>query len=132
MRYLLDTDTSIYLLKKTSTNAIKRFEKLTPGDVTISAITIAELYYGAEKSKQVQRNFDAIESFISPLVILDFDKAAARHYGRIRNRLQAAGKVIGQMDMQIASVGLARNLTVVTNNIREFKRVPGLRVENWI
>jgi len=132
VRFLLDTDISIYLLKKTSPKAIREFEKLAPGDVAISTITVSELYYGAEKSKQVQRNLDAIENFISPLVILNFDKTAAVHYGRVRKHLELTGKIIGQMDMQIASVGLASNLIVVTNNVREFKRVPGLRVENWI
>jgi len=132
MRYLLDTDISIYLLRKTSLNVIKRFGQLTPGDIAISTITIAELYYGAEKSEHLQQNLTAIENFISPLVILHFDKTAARHYGRIRKHLEASGKLIGSMDMQIAAVALAANLIVVTNNVREFKRVPALKVENWI
>ena len=132
MHYLVDTDTCIYLLKKSASNAVRQFESLTPGDVAISSITIAELFYGAEKSRRVEHNIKSIENFISPLVILPFDKAAAEQYGRIRERLESSGKIIGRMNMLIASVGLANKLTLVTNNVREFKRVPGLKVENWI
>ena len=130
-RYLLDADICIYLLKGFAKNAIQKFESLTPGDVAVSSITTAELFYGAQNSQYPDRNTSAIEKFISPLVILPFENTSAYHYGRIRKQLEVKGKVIGQMDMLIASIALSHKLIVVTNNVREFKRVQGLKVENW-
>jgi tRNA(fMet)-specific endonuclease VapC len=132
IRYLLDTDTCIYLLKGVAKKAVLKIETFSPGSIAISSITVAELLYGAEKSQQQERNKSSVEKFISPLVILPFDHTAAAHYGRIRAYLEKKGNVIGQMDMLIASIALAHGVTVITNNTREFKRVQFLKVENWL
>ena len=131
MKYLLDTDICIYLMKSRSEKILTRFMALQPGDIGISSITLAELQYGVEKSQNPSRNREALEAFLIPLELADFDPVAAEHYGRARAALSKKGTPIGGNDLFIAGHALALGVPLVTNNVREFKRVPGLKVENW-
>jgi tRNA(fMet)-specific endonuclease VapC len=131
IRYILDTDISIYLLKGIAPKAANKIGRLTPGDVGITTVTIAELLFGAEKSDHIEKNKSAIDRFISPLVILPFDTSAAARYGKIRKLLESKGTPIGSMDLMIAAIASSFDAILVTNNVKEFRRVPGLKVENW-
>ena len=132
MKYLLDTNICIYIIKKKPESVIKLFSKLKPGDVAISAITIAELYFGIAKSSKPNENTIALQEFLQPLVTLDFNSDDSVFYGQIRAELEAKGQMIGAMDLLIASIALSRGLTLVTNNEKEFSRIKNLKVENWI
>ncbi len=131
MRYLLDTDTCIYIIKKQPAKVFNRLKKCAVGDVAVSSITVAELEYGAAKSSRPDQNHNALFAFLAPFDILPFDDLAATHYGDIRSHLEKTGKVIGSMDMLIAAHARSIPLILVTNNSREFARVPDLRLENW-
>jgi tRNA(fMet)-specific endonuclease VapC len=131
MRYILDTDTCIYLINAQRARAAASFARIPPGDVAISTIVAAELAFGIVKSGSA-RNRERLEVFLSPLTIVAFDLAAALAYGDLRAELERRGTPIGPLDMLIASHALALKLVLVTNKEREFKRVPGLRVENWV
>jgi len=109
-----------------------RFKRLRVGDVAVSAITVCELQFGVSNSSQPEKNQRALTEFLGPLEILDFPATAAVVYGEIRTRLQRAGTPIGNYDLLLAAHALHRDLTLVTNNIREFARVPDLRTENWV
>lgn len=130
VRYLLDTDTCIYVLNERPPQVLSQFLAHEEDGIAISVITAAELLFGVRKSAS-SRNLGALEKFLGALNVLDFDLEAARRYGELRAYLEKKGTPIGSMDMQIAAHALALDLTVVTNNEREFKRVPDLRVENW-
>lgn len=130
MRFLLDTNICIYVINARPAAVLTRFIEHEPDGLGVSSITAAELYWGAFNSGSV-RNVSAMEKFLAPLEVRDFDLAAARHYGQVRTALQRKGTPIGPLDMQIAAHALALDLILVTNNLREFRRVPGLRVENW-
>ncbi len=131
IRYLLDTDICIYLIKeKDPALKLKLYEKGI-GCCAISAITLAELAYGVEKSNKVEQNKLALGLFLAPFELLNFSSAAAFIYGNIRQQLELRGEVIGGYDMLIAAHALAEGLTVVTNNFAEYSRVGGLPVENW-
>jgi len=132
MRYLLDTDTCIYIIKKQPVEVFNRLKKCSIGDVAVSSITVAELEYGAAKSSRPDQNRNALLAFLSPFEILPFDDQAAIHYGDIRSHLEKTGKIIGSMDMMIAAHARSIPLILVTNNSREFARVPDLRMENWV
>ena len=131
MNVMLDTNICIYLIKQAPPALIERFGAFPVGDIGISVITLAELEYGASKSTQPRRNLEALEQFIAPLEVAMFDRQAAVVYGRIRAVLEKKGRPIGAMDLLIAAQGLSLGVRLVTNNEREFRRVPGLRVENW-
>ncbi len=130
MRYLLDTNICIYLINKRPAKILERFQRVELGDIGVSSVTVAELAYGVAKSGS-DRNRAALEGFLLPLEIADFDQMAAWKFGEIRSALERAGMPIGPYDMQIAAHALALGCTVVTNNMREFQRVPGLKTENW-
>ncbi len=130
MKYMLDTDICIYLINKRPPKVLDRFHRNEVGDIGVSSVTVAELAYGVAKSGS-ERNRAALEGFLLPLEIADFDQKAAWKFGEVRSALERAGKPIGPYDMQIAAHALALGCTVVTNNQREFQRVPGLKVENW-
>lgn len=130
MRYMLDTNICIYLINKRPAKVLDHFRRLEIGDVGVSSVTVAELAYGVAKSGS-ERNRAALEGFLLPLEIADFDQKAAWKFGEIRSVLERAGKPIGPFDMQIAAHALALGCVVVTNNLREFQRVPNLDVENW-
>jgi tRNA(fMet)-specific endonuclease VapC len=129
---LLDTNICIYLIKQKPPQILAKFNRYTLDDLGISAISVAELQYGVQKSRFPAQNQAALEQFLLPLNIVDFDYAAAIAYGRIRAQLEAHGTPIGAMDLLIAAQALSANLTIITNNTREFSRIPSLRVLNWL
>jgi len=131
MKYMLDTNTCIYLIKKKPAKVIERFKRLDIGDVCISVITLAELCYDVEESQNKERNWIALATFLAPIEILPFSDKAAVRFGEIRAYLEKSGKIIGAYDLLIAAHALAENLTLVTNNTSEFSRIPGLSIENW-
>jgi tRNA(fMet)-specific endonuclease VapC len=132
MRFLLDTNICIYIIKRKPPQVLEKFRGLSPVDVGISSITVAELEYGAYKSQRVEQNRVALSQFLIPLEIVPFDERATQAYGQIRSELERKGIVIGSMDMLIASQAIALGLTLVTNNVKELSRIPGLIWENWI
>ena len=131
MRYLLDTNICIYIIRKKPRKVLEKLKSLEIGDVAISSITLSELEYGIAKSSQTQQNRDALNAFLAPLEVIPYDHMAAYHYGQIRAFLEKIGAVIGSMDLLIAAHALSLSVTLATNNIREFKRVPALSIENW-
>jgi len=131
LKYMLDTNIVIYVLKQRPVSALSTFNK-HQNQMCISAITLAELIHGAEKSQKTERNLATIDNFVSRLEVLSYSPEAAAHYGDIRAGLEEAGSVIGVNDLHIAGHARANGLIVVTNNEREFARVPGLRTENWV
>lgn len=131
MKLMLDTNICIYIIKQKPPAVLKQFKSYSIGDIGISSITLAELQYGVAKSQHVQKNREALEEFILPLEIADFDEKASRVYGTIRAMIEKAGKPIGSMDMLIGSHALALGATLVTNNTKEFKRIKNLKVVDW-
>ncbi len=132
MRFLLDTNICIYIIKQKPPKVLEKFQTLTPSDVGVSSITVAELEYGAYKSQRQEQNRAALSQFLIPLEILPFDERATETYGQIRAELERRGTVIGSMDMLIASQAISLGLTLVTNNVRELSQIPGLTLENWV
>ena len=132
IRYLLDTNICIYLIKKHPPEVLARFQQIQLRQLHIPTITVFELYYGVEKNNSQQRNLAALENFIAPLTIVDFTLDAAKKAAKIRNSLQNLGTPIGAYDIQIAACALSHNMTLLTNNTREFERVKGLKLENWV
>ncbi|MCR4767988.1 MAG: type II toxin-antitoxin system VapC family toxin [Saccharofermentans sp.] len=132
MRYMLDTNICIYIIKHKPESVYTKLKKIKPEDVCISSITYSEFAYGVEKSEQTDRNRLALTLMLSNIDIEAFDAVAAEEYGDIRARLEKAGTPIGSLDMLIAAHAKALGCTLVTNNGKEFSRVEGLRVENWV
>lgn len=132
MTYLLDTNICIYIIKKKPIEVLQKFRSYPIGEIGISSISVAELMFGVQKSQYKSRNERALEKFLIPLIIREFDYKAASVYGKIRSQLEKTGQPIGPLDTLIAAHALSLNLILVTNNIREFKKVPGLRVTNWL
>ena len=131
-KMMLDTNICIYIIKNKPKSVKERFREFEIGELCISTITVSELMYGAFKSEYTEKNLKAIESFLMPFEIVDYDFMASVEYGKIRAYLKKKGKVIGNMDMQIAGHALALDLVLVTNNTKEFERVEGLGLDNWI
>ncbi len=133
MRYLLDTNICIYLINRKPHHeaVLRHMDGMAYGDILISAVTVAELRYGIAKSAWPERNREKFESFIERFEIVDFNDAAAAAYGQIRASLESAGTPIGPLDTLIAAHALSLQCTLVTNNVKEFRRIPGLGVENW-
>ena len=131
MRYMLDTNVCIHVIKKKSPQVIMNFLKHDPEDMCISSITYGELMHGVEKSQAVDRNRAAVTLFLSAIAILPFDGRAAEHYGEVRAELERKGTPIGAMDMLIAGHAKSLGLILVTNNTREFVRVEDLEIEDW-
>jgi tRNA(fMet)-specific endonuclease VapC len=129
---MLDTNICIYIIKNKPKSVKERFKEFEIGELCISTITVSELMYGAFKSNFVEKNIKAIESFLMPFDIVDYDFMASVEYGKIRASLEKKGQVIGNMDMQIAGHALALDLVLVTNNTREFERIDRLRLDNWV
>ena len=130
MRYMLDTNICIHAIKNRPASVLAALRAHEPAGIGISSISVAELCFGAEKSGS-SRNLLALQHFLEPLEIADFDMAAAQAYGGLRHLLEKSGTPIGPLDTQIAAHALALGVSLVTNNLREFARVPGLRLENW-
>ncbi len=131
MKYMLDTNICIYLIKQKPPKVLKHFKSHAVGDIGISSITLAELRYGVSKSRQVERNRQALDEFILPLEIDDFGEKAAMEYGAVRAELEKAGKPVGSMDMLIGAHALALGATLVTNNVKEFRQIKNLKVVDW-
>lgn len=131
MTYMLDTNICIYVMKNKPEKVLQRFREELDGGLCISSITLGELEYGMKHSSNPAKNEQALLRFLAPLSILPFGAAAASEYGVLRTHLQNKGTPIGPLDMLIAGHALAEGLTLVTNNVREFERVPDLRLENW-
>lgn len=131
MKYMLDTNICIYLIKQKPPQLLRKFAELSFGDVGVSAITVAELQYGVQKSQYPEQNQQALGQLLIPLTIVDFDHNAAVAYGAIRAALERQGAPIGSLDTLIAAHAQSLDVTLVTNNVREFSRVPDLKVVNW-
>ena len=132
MRFMLDTDSCIALIKRKPGSILRRLTALAPGEAGISAITLAELRYGVAKSAQREKNGQALDEFLLPLEVADFDEPAAEIYGTVRAALEKAGTPVGPLDTQIGAHALSLGAALVTHNTREFRRVPGLTVVDWL
>jgi tRNA(fMet)-specific endonuclease VapC len=131
LKFLLDTNIVIYVIKRRPIEVMGIFNE-NAGRMAISAITLSELFYGAEKSAKVAQNLAVVEEFASLLEVLPYTAKASQHYGAIRSALEKVGRTIGVNDLHIAAHARSEGLTLVTNNLGEFERVPGLLAENWV
>ena len=131
IKYLLDTNIVIYVMKRRPIEVLETFNQ-NASRMAISAITMSELHHGAEKSVRVTQNLEVIEEFASRLEILPYTEKASQHYGSIRSVLEKSGQVINVNDLHIAAHARSEGLVLVTNNVREFERIPALAVENWV
>lgn len=129
---LLDTNICIYIIKRKPEEVLRHFQHYHPGDIAISSITLAELQYGVAKSQAPQRNAEALSEFLIPIEVLPFGESATQAYGTIRALLEQKGTIIGAMDLLIAAHATALDAVLVTNNVKEFERVPELKIENWV
>lgn len=129
---MLDTNICIYIIKNRPQSVREKFKEFDIGELSISSITVSELYYGAYKSLHVEKNLLALEHFLKPFDIVEYDIKASMAYGKIRATLEKKGKVIGGLDMLIAASALATNSILITNNTKEFERIENLVVENWV
>ena len=130
LRYMLDTNICIYVIKNRPEGLRERFNRLAD-QLCISAVTLAEIIYGAEKSARQIENIKIVEQFAARLDVLPFGERAATHYGQIRADLERAGHPIGLHDMMIGGHARSEGLTLVSNNVREFQHIEGLRIDNW-
>ncbi len=130
--YMLDTDICIYIIKRKPRSVLKRLESLQPGQLSMSAITFAELMNGAKKSQRVEANVAKLNELAELIEIRPFDQKAATSYGDVRSTLEKKGNIIGSNDLLIAAHALSLDWILVSNNEKEFGRVDGLRIENWI
>lgn len=132
MKYLLDTNICIYVINEKPKKVLRKFEQYPVHEFGISSITHAELQYGVAKSKHKDTNQNALDEFLLPLTILPFHgERLVACYGEIRSLLESKGKTIGPLDMLIAAHALSLDLTIISNNIKEFSRIPNLKYENW-
>lgn len=130
--YLLDTDTCVALLRRNSPSLLKRLQSISPNHLAMSMVTWAELQYGVQASNRVEENRAAVALMGQHIKSLDWNHEAAMHYAHVRHALKTKGKLIGSNDLMIAAHALSLGATVVTNNTRDFKRVPQLSLDNWI
>jgi tRNA(fMet)-specific endonuclease VapC len=132
MKYLLDTNICIYIINEKPKKVLEKFERYPVHEFGISSITHAELQYGVQKSKHKVQNQNALDEFLTPLTILPFHgRDVVVHYGKLRAALESKGRTIGPLDMLIAAHALSLDVIIISNNIKEFSRVPGLKCENW-
>lgn len=132
MKFMLDTNICIYIIKRKPMEVFTRFQKHKFSEICISSITLAELGYGVEKSSNISQNKFALNCFLAPVDILPFTDRAAIEYGKIRASLEKRGEIIGAYDMLIAAHAYSEGITLVTNNTSEFARIAGLNIENWV
>jgi tRNA(fMet)-specific endonuclease VapC len=130
MKFMLDTDICIYAMKQKPEKVIAALRRNEAKGMCLSSVTVAELWFGVNKSGS-RKNQWALEQFLPAFELLPFDQSVAKVYGRVREKLESMGKPISPLDTQIAAHALTLNLTLVTNNLSEFKRVEGLKLENW-
>lgn len=130
--YLIDTNICIYSIKNNPKSVVQKIKSIEPYQIKISSITVAELEYGAAKSKEFEKNKTTLIKFLSAFDIIPFTDSDAEMYGLIRATLEKTGNIIGPYDLQIAAQAISRNLILVSNNTKEFIRVPNLKLENWI
>lgn len=131
MKFMLDTNTCIYIIKRKPPQIINRFKLTDISQICISSITLSELVHGVSKSSRPDQNQLALTQFIAPLEILPYDDEAAQHYGELRVHLEKQGTLIGSLDMLIAAHALSLSCMLITNNEKEFKRIPKLKIDNW-
>lgn len=131
MKFMLDTNICIYIIRQKPAKTLNHFNAYKVGDIGISAITLAELQYGVSKSQHPKKNQHALNDFVLPLEIADFNDEAAHAYGEIRSSLEKQGTPIGSLDTLIGSHALSLGVTLVTNNTKEFKRIKGLSIADW-
>lgn len=131
LKYLLDTNIVIYVIKRRPIKVLEIFNK-NASRMAISTITLSELIYGAEKSSNVNKNLEAVEDFVSHLEVLPYEPIVSQQYGQIKATLEKRGEIIGENDIHIAAHAVSQGLILVTNNLKEFKRVPNLALENWV
>lgn len=131
-KIMLDTNICIYLIKNKPIEIKEKFNAYEVGEICISSITVSELYCGVYKSQMVEKNLQALALFLAPLNIMDYNEKASIEYGKIRAVLESAGKVIGSLDMLIGAHALSLGVTLVSNNTKEFERIDGLKLENWV
>jgi tRNA(fMet)-specific endonuclease VapC len=131
MTYLLDTNVCIEYLRRPGSVIARQLTSLSPEDIRLCDVVKAELYYGANRSIDPEKNMALLEAFFGPFVSLPFDEAAARKYGEVRVQLESTGERIGPYDLQIAAIALTHSLTLVTHNTREFGRINHLQLEDW-
>ena len=132
MKVMLDTNTCIAIIRRNSPQVLKRFNAYKVGEIGISWITLAELEFGVAKSQHQEKNQAALDEFVLPLEIANFNRETARVYGRVRAMLEKKGTPIGSLDMMIGAHALALGITLATNNTREFSRIKGLTVVDWL
>ena len=132
MKVMLDTNTCIAVIKRKPPQALKRFNAYRVGEIGISWITLAELEFGVAKSQHLEKNQAALDEFVLPLEIATFDRDAARIYGRVRATLEKKGTPVGPLDMMIGAHALALGVTLATNNTKEFSRITGLNIVDWL
>jgi len=131
MKFMLDTNACVDLIRQRDKRILRRMKRRRPGDLCVSSVTLSELEYGAAKSADPAKNRLALARFMTPLSVMPYDDAVAPVYGRVRAELEREGRAIGPLETMIAVHALSLGLTVVTDNEREFRRVPGLKVQNW-
>lgn len=131
MKFILDTNICVFVIRQKSLAVVQRFRQFMAGELGISTVTLAELRFGADKSQAPAKNHAALNAFIAPLEIVEFDPSAAAHYGKIRADLEQRGLPIGSLDTLIAAHAHGLGIPLVTNNTREFSRVVGLTLEDW-
>lgn len=131
MQYMLDTNTCIYIIKEQPESVQRRLQQVPMGAVSISSIVVAELSYGVEQSSRTQHNREALDEFLKYTLIENWPAEASEAYGKIRAELKSRGNPIGAMDLLVAAHSVYTRSILVTDNLREFQRVPGLKVENW-
>ena len=129
---MLDTNICIYIIKNKPQEVRAKFQEFNIGQIALSSITVSELYYGVYKSSYIDKNLLALEHFLKPFDIIDYDIEASIEYGKVRATLEKKGNVIGGLDMMIAAHALALDMTLVTNNTKEFCRVENLLLDNWV
>ena len=131
MKWMLDTNICIDIIKERPRSVLDRFKDHAVGDIGISVLTLAELEYGVSASSRPAKNREPLDQFVSPLEIAPFGRAATAAYGRLRAALEKRGQMIGSMDLLIAAHAVGLDVRLVTHNSREFGRVPGLTIEDW-
>ncbi|MEA3412313.1 MAG: type II toxin-antitoxin system VapC family toxin [Pseudomonadota bacterium] len=130
--WMLDTNICIYIIKHRPPEVIERFRNLHVSEVAVSSVTVLELAFGVNKSRYQEKSVSALSRFLQPLVVVDFNREDGETAGALRADLERRGRPIGPYDLQIAAQALRREITLVTNNLREFERIEGLNLENWV